>query len=228
MTELNPPTRWCPAKMCRCSARIPEIGDLDAAKTTSDSSLKWISISNAEDITLIVGTAPIYREKARYYWGGGQISTGWSQNRNIKIDHMLYQTLQIFWHCSQNIFFLNPQWFQSYYRHTKIWNLKWRGARARMRWMKMLAKHEREGCSKSGNGREWGSRAKDRPDFHFRRGGGGVVASAQGPRTPQCLHHALAGHGRTSGGQNATFSHCHIWLGLVLLLLWSVPSRTNF
>ena len=39
--------------------------------------------------------------------------------------------------------------------------------------MKMLAKHEREGCSKSGNGREWGSRAKDRPDFHFRRGGGG-------------------------------------------------------
>ena len=126
------------------------------------------------------------------------------------------------------IFFLNPQWFQSYYRHTKRWNLKWSGARARMRWMKMLAKHEREGCSKSGNGREWGSRAKDRPDFHFRRGGGGVVASAQGPRTPQCLHHALAGHGRTSGGQNATFSHCHIWLGLVLLLLWSVPSRTNF
>ena len=124
--------------------------------------------------------------------------------------------------------FLNPQWFQSYYRHTKRWNLKWSGARARMRWMKMLAKHEREGCSKSGNGREWGSRAKDRPDFHFRRGGGGVVASAQGPPTPQCLHHALAGHGRTSGGQNATFSHCHIWLGLVLLLLWSVPSRTKF
>ena len=47
-----------------------------------------------------------------------------------------------------------------------------------------------------------------------------VVASAQGPPTPQCLHYALAGHGWTSGGQSATFEYCHIWLALVFS--WSL------